>query len=147
MLAGTESEVRGDSYAVAQVGNSLNGLPHRVDIVTALLGILRDFCVSCKIGYRAILPLAVGLPFFLYISYTDPASRVLGWSSLMGVAVVLIIYVLNWPLAKYSIYVRLSDCFASIRHHYVTLDHPKPFTSKGCSHESRQRAVPEYPFP
>jgi hypothetical protein len=31
--------------------------------------------------------------------------RILGWSALSGVAVVLVAYVLNYPLAKYNIYV------------------------------------------
>jgi hypothetical protein len=31
---------------------------------------------------------------------------VLGWSAILGVGVVLITYVLNYPLAKYNIYVR-----------------------------------------
>lgn len=33
-------------------------------------------------------------------------DRILGWSALSGVVVVLVAYVLNYPLAKYNIYVR-----------------------------------------
>jgi hypothetical protein len=33
-------------------------------------------------------------------------GRVLGWSALSGVVVVLVAYILNYPLAKYNIYVR-----------------------------------------
>ena len=33
-------------------------------------------------------------------------GRILGWSALSGVVVVLVAYVLNYPLAKYNIYVR-----------------------------------------
>jgi hypothetical protein len=36
----------------------------------------------------------------------DNARRVLGWSALSGVAVVLVSYVINYPLAKYNVYVR-----------------------------------------
>lgn len=32
--------------------------------------------------------------------------RILGWSALSGVAVVLVAYALNYPLAKYNVYVR-----------------------------------------
>lgn len=35
------------------------------------------------------------------------SCRVLGWSAFAGVAVVLVAYVLNYPLAKYSVHVRL----------------------------------------
>lgn len=34
-------------------------------------------------------------------------GRILGWSALSGVVVVLVAYILNYPLAKYNIYVRL----------------------------------------
>lgn len=37
-------------------------------------------------------------------------GRVLGWSALSGVAVVLVSYVVNYPLAKYNIYVRDKFC-------------------------------------
>jgi hypothetical protein len=33
-------------------------------------------------------------------------GRILGWSALSGVVVVLAAYVFNYPLAKYNIYVR-----------------------------------------
>ena len=35
------------------------------------------------------------------------ACSVLGWSSFVGVAVVLFAYLVTWPLAKWSIHVRI----------------------------------------
>lgn len=72
-------------------------------------------------------------------------SSILGWSAFAGVAVVIVAYILNYPLAKYNIYV----CLAVIlfrRLSNITADHE---TIMGCprsTHESRQRAFPERPL-
>ena len=42
---------------------------------------------------------------FVSVSMLRMCRRILGWSALSGVAVVLVAYVLNYPLAKYKVYV------------------------------------------
>lgn len=36
--------------------------------------------------------------------------RVLGWSSMAGVVVVIVAYILNFPLARYSVHVSFLGC-------------------------------------
>lgn len=57
--------------------------------------------------------LAIALVFlYKYVHFCGEATicsipcSILGWSALAGVVVVLVAYVLNYPLAKYNIYVR-----------------------------------------
>lgn len=40
--------------------------------------------------------------------------RVLGWSSIAGVIVVLVVYILNYPLAKYNVYVSGQDIMCGV---------------------------------
>ena len=57
--------------------------------------------------------LAIALVFLYWFDFTirevvdsilKPAfNRILGWSSLAAVVVVLVVYILNWPLAMYNI--------------------------------------------
>ena len=39
------------------------------------------------------------------IEHPDIVFRVVGWSAFAAVAIVFVVYILNYPLAKYDVYV------------------------------------------
>ena len=73
----------------------------------AVLGVFGRVFLTCEADDRARLPVQVSVRILdirwqRLIGY----SSILGWSALAGVVVVLVAYVLNYPLAKYNIFVR-----------------------------------------
>lgn len=77
--------------------------------VPAFLGILWHICISHTAGHCSCVSLSVGS---LLLFYADlmliTCCRILGWSSLSGALVVFVAsYLLNYPLARYNITVRI----------------------------------------
>jgi hypothetical protein len=93
-------------------------------LIRILLGATHTLCLNVSGSSLLSLHLQFGLSLLLlsctsmfFLSFIPSLlmsrGRVLGWSALSGVAVVLVAYILNYPLAKYNIYVRdglLVDC-------------------------------------
>jgi len=96
-LHGSLESCRGDTYAVSQRFWEFSGIiASPVRLVIALIFLyqygIHFFSLTCAI--------------LLILVY-----RILGWSALSGVVVVLLAYVLNYPLAKYNISVRESSAY------------------------------------
>ena len=49
--------------------------------------------------------MSVNQRLILSIDFPDVVSRVVGWSAFAAVAIVFVVYILNYPLAKYDVYV------------------------------------------
>ena len=77
--------------------------------------------------------------------------RVLGWSSLAGVVVVLVVYTLNYPLAKYNVYVRIQDNTREIsidlEGSLPVLDYSPIVEGEGQEDEFGQWTFSKYPIP
>ena len=72
----------------------------------------------------------------------------LGWSAFTAVAVTILVYLLNYPLAKYDVYVRCSVGFpwAVNSNDSEIVDAPE-LESVRPEDEHCERAIPEHPFP
>ena len=49
--------------------------------------------------------MSVNQRLILKIDFPDVVTRVVGWSAFAAVAIVFVVYILNYPLAKYDVYV------------------------------------------
>lgn len=98
---------RGDTYAVSQRFWEFSGIfASPIRLVIALVFLYRRvLCYTCYTGLTLTI-----------------SCRILGWSSLSGALVVFVAsYVLNYPLAKYNIHVRIDIYSCSHESLYSTL--------------------------
>lgn len=106
---------RGDAVQPDQYSKT-NLFPNFLFVVCSIATILGVFsCICCPRVSINFLYLIKALKF-LHLSRLIIALallyNVLGWSALSGVAVVLFVWMLNYPLARYNIYV--GDIFISM---------------------------------
>ena len=130
---------RGDAYAVA----------HRFwEFSSFFLAPVR-LAIALVYLYRQVSSSAPAADIVL--RYCPFPRRILGWSALTAVGVTIIVYLLNYPLGKYDVYVR-GDALSrdkppktqnppSIVAHAPKLEGGRP------ADEHRERAVPERPLP
>lgn len=74
-------------------------------------------------------------------------SSVVGWSFLAGVVVVLVAYALNYPLAKYNIFVSQATSSVGLPDDQAIAGFATKLEGEGLKDEWRERTLPEYSFP
>lgn len=123
---------RGDAYAVAQRFWEFSAIfASPVRLVIALVFLYQ---------YGLLSSSAVDHILTLFI-------RILGWSALSGVAVILVAYVVNYPLAKYNISVGILSSGPMDFGLIQVSDYAVLVESQGSSNEHSQRAASKYSVP